>query len=122
VRTAAADQLTSVLREENSEIVQVMQATRLPQAFDAAQRLDLPVVAYIPDSADLSDAAAKTLLARAAAVVSPSRPTIEGSADEGFDTTAWRHIPSATEVPPSLEEEAWMLEGIYSDCLVNARP
>jgi glycosyltransferase involved in cell wall biosynthesis len=25
-------------------------------------------------------------------------------------------------LPPRLEEEAWMLEGIYTDCLVNARP
>jgi glycosyltransferase involved in cell wall biosynthesis len=25
-------------------------------------------------------------------------------------------------LPPSLEEEAWTMEGIYTDCLVNARP
>ena len=51
----------------------------------------------------------------------PTAATIERYADEGFDTTAWHHIPAGTEVPPSLEEEAWMLEGIYTDCLVNAR-
>jgi Glycosyltransferase Family 4 len=115
VEAAEVDQLASVLREESSEIAHVMDPMRLPQALDAAEQLGLPVVAHVIDL-DLYDAAAKALLARAAAVVSP----IERHAEDGFDTTAWHHVPSGTDVPPSLEEEAWMVEGIYIDCLVNA--
>jgi hypothetical protein len=70
----ALQRLVDVLREESSDVVHVMQPTQLPQAFEAAQRLALPVVTHVPDY------------------------------DGG------------------LEEEAWMLEGIYTDCLVNARP
>ncbi len=97
VRTAAADELTDALREESTDIVHVIDPARLPQALDAAEQLGLPVVAQIADSGDAQ------LLARAAAVVEPSR------------------VPALTEAPPSLEEEAWTIEGVYTDCLVNAR-
>ena len=43
------DRLVEVLREERSEIVHVMHPLRLPQAFKAAERLTLPVVAHIAD-------------------------------------------------------------------------
>jgi hypothetical protein len=68
------DRLVEVLREESSDIVHVMQPTPLPEAFEAAERLALPVVARMPDG--------------------------EGG----------------------VEEEAWAIEGVYTDCLVNARP
>lgn len=125
VRTVEAEQvdrLVKLLREESSDIVHLVDPMRLPHAFDAAEQGRLPVVASVAESADLRDAPAKTLLARAAAVVSPSCETIDRYADAGFDTTRWHHVPSSTGVPPSLEEEAWTLEGIYSDCLVNAAP
>jgi glycosyltransferase involved in cell wall biosynthesis len=125
------DRLVDVLQEESSDLVHVMHPMRLPQAFEAAERLDLPVVAHIADFVYLcarvnllrpngarcpsaEDGAAcvsacriesgreryawgKTVLARANAVVSPCRWTIERHADEGFDTANWRHIPWGTD-------------------------
>ena len=125
------DRLVDVLREERPDIVHVMHPMRLPQAFEAAERLDLPVVVHIADFVYLctrvnllrldgsrcptaDDGAAcvsacridsgyerytwgKTLLARAAAVVSPCRWTIERHAAEGFDTTKWHHVPWGTD-------------------------
>jgi hypothetical protein len=79
VRTVPAGdthRLVDVLREESSELVHVLQPTRLPQAIEAAERLGLPVVTDIPEGTDHG----------------------------------------------GVEEEAWMLEGIYADCLVNAHP
>jgi glycosyltransferase involved in cell wall biosynthesis len=43
------DRLVDVLRDERSDVVHVMHPMRLPQAFEAAERLDLPVVAHIAD-------------------------------------------------------------------------
>ena len=99
VRTVAAGvSLVDVLREESSDIVHVMHPMRLPQAFEAAEQLDLPVVAHVADFGAVGDNGdGKTLLARAAAVVSPFRWTIERHADEGFDTTAWHHVPWGTD-------------------------
>jgi len=125
------DRLVDVLREERPDVVHVMHPMRLPQAFEAAERLDLPVVVHIADFVYLctrvnllrldgsrcptaDDGAAcvsacridsgyerytwgKTLLARAAAVVSPCRWTIERHAAEGFDTTKWHHVPWGTD-------------------------
>ncbi len=125
------DRLVDVFREESAEVVHVMQPMRLPQAFEAAERLALPVVAHIPDfgylcarvnllrvdgsrcptaahgaacvSACGIDSGVEryawgtTLLARAAAVVSPCRWTIERHAAEGFDTSHWQHIPWGTD-------------------------
>jgi glycosyltransferase involved in cell wall biosynthesis len=125
------DRLVDVLREESSDIVHVMHPMRLPQAFEAAERLDLPVVTHIADfvylcarvnllrvdgsrcpSAENGAACVsacriesgyeryawgKALLARAAAVVSPCRWTIERHAAEGFDTTRWHHVPWGTD-------------------------
>lgn len=126
-----ADRLVDVLREEGTDVVHVMQPMRLPQAFEAAERLDLPVVAHIADFGYLcarinllrvdgsrcptaANGAAcvsacgidsgheryawgTTLLARAAAVVSPCRWTIERHAAEGFDTRNWHHVPWGTD-------------------------
>lgn len=140
------DRLVDVLREERPDVVHVMHPMRLPQAFEAAERLDLPVVAHIADfyylctrvnllrldgsrcpSAENGGACVsacgvesgreryawgKALLARAAAVVSPCRWTIERHAAEGFDTTGWHHIPWGTDYaihdsafdPPAVDE------------------
>lgn len=121
------NRLTTVLEEERSEVVHVMHPMRLPQAFEAADRLGLPVVAHTADfsyvcarlnllrrngrrctgaSAGAECVSAcgiesgyeryawgKTLLSRAAAVVSPCRWTIERHAAEGFDVSGWHHIP-----------------------------
>jgi len=87
VRTVPIERLVDVLREERSDILHVMHPPDVPQALEAAARLDLPVVAHV------ADFDAQPLLARAAVVVSPSRRTIERYADAGFDTTAWHHIP-----------------------------
>jgi glycosyltransferase involved in cell wall biosynthesis len=43
------DRLTEILGEERTDVVHVMHPMRLPQAFEAADRLDVPVVAHIPD-------------------------------------------------------------------------
>ena len=43
------DRLVDILREESSDIVHVVNPLRLPQAFEAAERLDLPVVAHVTD-------------------------------------------------------------------------
>lgn len=43
------DQIADILREEGSEIVHVVNPLRLPQAFEAAERLDLPVVTHVTD-------------------------------------------------------------------------
>jgi len=125
------DALVDILREEDAEVVHVMHPLRLAQAFEAAGRLDLPVVAHIADfyylcarinllrtdgsrcpSADGGAACVseclidwgrervtwgKERLARAAAVVSPCRWTIERHAAEGFDTTHWHHVPWGTD-------------------------
>jgi glycosyltransferase involved in cell wall biosynthesis len=129
--SSVIERLVKVLREESSDIVHVMHPMHLPQAFEAAERLGLPVVTHIVDFASLCARVAllrldgtrcptaengeacvsacgidsgveryawgKTLLTRAAAVVSPSRWAIERLADEGFDTTSWHHIPWGTD-------------------------
>lgn len=41
--------LTELFREERIDVVHVMHPMRLPQAFEAGERLDLPVVAHLPD-------------------------------------------------------------------------
>jgi glycosyltransferase involved in cell wall biosynthesis len=46
---AVVDRLVDILREERSEIVHVLHPMRLPQAFEAAERLDLPVVVHLTD-------------------------------------------------------------------------
>ncbi|HEY2353713.1 MAG TPA: glycosyltransferase [Gaiellaceae bacterium] len=143
---AVVDRLMDVLREEESEVVHVMHPMRLPQAFEAAEQLDLPVIAHIADfyylcarvnllrldgsrcpTADEGAACVSAcriesgrerytwgsaLLARAAAVVSPCRWTIERHAAEGFDTANWHHIPWGTDYaihdsrldPPAADE------------------
>jgi glycosyltransferase involved in cell wall biosynthesis len=129
VRTVAAGvSLADVLREESSDIVHVMHPMRLPQAFEAAERLDLPVVAHVADFGAVgNNGDGKKLLARAAAVVSPSRWTIERHADEGFDTTAWHHVPWGTDYavhesrldPPPCDE---LVLGLIGTLLPNDAP
>jgi glycosyltransferase involved in cell wall biosynthesis len=43
------ERLTEILREERTDVVHVMHPMRLPQAFETADRLDVPVVAHLPD-------------------------------------------------------------------------
>ncbi len=99
---SSAGRLVDVLREEKSDVVHVMHPVRLPQAFEAAARLDLPVVAHVADFTGPG-------VERAAAVVSPWRSTIQRYADEGFDTTEWHHIP-------------WGIDNATSDPAFDAPP
>jgi len=43
------ERLIEIFRDERIDVVHVMHPMRLPQAFEAADRLDLPVVAHIAD-------------------------------------------------------------------------
>ena len=143
---SVVDAVARVLREEETELVHVMHPMRLPQAFEAAERLGLPAVAHVADfgyvcarlnllrtdgsrcpsagegaacvsacgieSGPERYAWGRALLARAAAVVSPCRWTIDRYAAEGFDTSDWHHIPWGTDyglhpgrlAPPSRDE------------------
>ena len=43
------ERLAEIFRDERIDVVHVMHPMRLPQAFEAAARLDLPAIAHIPD-------------------------------------------------------------------------